>query len=103
MDKKKSYRSVLSDIEVRNENNEEKYTIGGYFILFDDETELFDKYYEKIDRNAIKNIDDKDIRALFNHDNSKVLGRTKTKHLILKLMIKGYMEKLVLIKMTLKL
>lgn len=89
MDKKKSYRSVLSDIEVRNDNNEEKYTIGGYFILFDDETELFDKYYEKIDRNAIKNIDDKDIRALFNHDNSKVLGRTKNKTLDIKIDDKG--------------
>lgn len=49
----------------------------GYFIVFDSETELFDEYYEQISPDAIADdIQDQDIRALFDHDTAKVLGRT---------------------------
>ena len=51
--------------------------LSGYFIKFDEETELWPGYYEVIKRVGVeKAIKDADIRALFNHDDSLVLGRT---------------------------
>lgn len=83
MDKTKQKRSFIADIKTR-EKEEEGKTIEGYFAVFDEETNLFDEVYEKIDRNAFNNSLDKDVRALINHESSRVLGRTKSKTLELK-------------------
>ena len=83
MDKTKQERSFIADIKTR-EKEEEGKTIEGYFAVFDEETNLFDEVYEKIDRNAFNNSLDKDVRALINHESSRVLGRTKSKTLELK-------------------
>lgn len=49
----------------------------GYFIVFNSETNLFDDYYEQVDPAAVDDdIQKQDIRALFDHDTAKVLGRT---------------------------
>lgn len=62
--------------EIRAESD--AFKIGGYFILFDDETELYDGIFEKVDSKALDNTLDNDIRCLFNHDTAKVLGRTSS-------------------------
>ena len=51
--------------------------MSGYFIKFDEVTELWPGYFEVIKREGVeKAIKGADIRALFNHDDSLVLGRT---------------------------
>ena len=51
--------------------------MSGYFIKFDEVTELWSGYFEVIKREGVeKAIKGADIRALFNHDDSLVLGRT---------------------------
>lgn len=74
----KSYRSLDLNIETRREN-EEELIIEGYFAVFDDEIEYIKGYFESIDKNAFNNSlsNNRDIRALADHDSSKVLGRTK--------------------------
>lgn len=80
-------------MEIRESSSDEM-VIEGYFALFNDETNLFGNVYEEIDRDAFNNTLDKDIRALINHDTSKVLGRTKAKTLELKADEKGLYGKI---------
>lgn len=63
--------------DVRAEQNEDSMKLGGYFIVFNDETELYQDVFEKVDSSALDKTLDNDIRCLFNHDAAKVLGRTK--------------------------
>lgn len=73
-------RSItMTDVRVE----QEELKIGGYFILFEDETELYDGIFEKIDARALDNTLNNDIRCLFNHDTAQVLGRNKSKTLTL--------------------
>lgn len=62
----------MSDIRAESDD----FKIGGYFILFEDETELYDGIFERVDSGALDSTLDNDIRCLFNHDTAKVLGRT---------------------------
>ena len=86
----KSYRSLDLNIETRKDN-EEELIIEGYFAVFNDEIEYIKGYFESIDRSAFNNSlsGDKDIRALTDHDSSKVLGRTKNETLKLHVDEKG--------------
>ena len=86
---KPQYRTTTRNMQVREKPNEEAFEIEGYFIVYDDETELWDGVYEKIDRNALDGQLDKDIRALYDHDTSKVLGRVKNNTLRLESDDKG--------------
>jgi len=71
--KRNSY--IKSDFRTRDETNG-KY-IYGYFVVFDQEVQLWDNVYEKISRSAFDSaLKDSDIRALFNHESGTVLGRT---------------------------
>ena len=71
MNKRTAY--INSQFKVRESEDAQDLILSGYFIKFDEETEIWDGYYEKIDRSAIdKSINDLDIRALFNHDTSAV-------------------------------
>ena len=80
MNKRTAY--INSQFKVRESEDAQDLILSGYFIKFDEETEIWDGYFEKIDRSAIdKSINDLDIRALFNHDTSLVLGRTTNKTL----------------------
>ena len=56
---------------------EGKPIIEGYFIKYGVETNLFDQVYEEVDAQAVvRSLKENDIRSLFNHDTSLVLGRT---------------------------
>lgn len=87
MEKKIQYRS--NKINFREKEENEELRIEGYFVVYDDETELWDGVYEKIDSGAFDGQLNKDIRALAGHNMEKVLGRTKNKTLTLKSDEKG--------------
>lgn len=51
----------------------------GYFVRFNDPTNLYADQYETVAPEAIPDdIGEQDVRALFNHDTALVLGRTKS-------------------------
>lgn len=73
-----------TDFKVRAKENDDK-CLEGYFIRFNEETELWPGAYEEVDPGAVTNsLKDNDIRCLFNHDTSIVLGRTGNNTLELK-------------------
>jgi HK97 family phage prohead protease len=75
MKKRKAY--ISTQFQTREEQESGDLILSGYFIKFDEETELWPGYFEVIKREGVeKAIKDADIRALFNHDHSLVLGRT---------------------------
>lgn len=77
-----------TDFQTRQENDT-KY-IEGYFIRFNEETELWDGVFEEVDPEAVDDsLKNNDIRCLFNHDTSIVLGRTGNGTLELKKDSKG--------------
>lgn len=86
-EKRIEYRS--NNIELMSNKDSDDLRIEGYFAVYDDETELWDGVYEKIDRHAFDGELNKDIRALMGHNTEKVLGRTKNKTLTLKSDDKG--------------
>lgn len=64
-----------TDFHTRQENDER--FIEGYFIRFNEETELWDGVFEEIAPEAVDDsLKNNDIRCLFNHDTNIVLGRT---------------------------
>lgn len=87
MEKKVQYRT--NKINFREKEDDKELRIEGYFVVYDDETMLWDGVYEKIDRHAFDGELEKDIRALIGHDMEKVLGRTKNNTLTLKSDDKG--------------
>ena len=75
MNKRNSYRTA--QFKTREETETGDLILSGYFIKFDEVTELWPGYFEVIKREGVKKaIQNADIRALFNHDDSLVLGRT---------------------------
>lgn len=75
MQKRKAY--MATQFKTREKQETGELILSGYFIKFDEETELWPGYFEVIKREGVeKAIKDADIRALFNHDHSLVLGRT---------------------------
>lgn len=78
-----------SHVKLRERDDNEELRIEGYFVVYDDETMLWEGVYEKIDRNAFEGELDKDIRALAGHDREKVLGRVKNNTLTLRSDEKG--------------
>jgi HK97 family phage prohead protease len=72
---KQAYFKV--DYKTREENN--KKIIEGYFIVYNQKTELWANFFEQISKGACtKSIISNDIRALYNHDSNIVLGRNKS-------------------------
>jgi HK97 family phage prohead protease len=77
-----------TDFQTRQENDT-KY-IEGYFIRFNEETELWGGVFEEVAPEAVDDsLKNNDIRCLFNHDTSIVLGRTGNGTLELKKDSKG--------------
>ena len=75
MNKRNSYRTA--QFKTREESETGDLILSGYFIKFDEVTELWPGYFEVIKREGVeKAIKGADIRALFNHDDNLVLGRT---------------------------
>ena len=64
-------------------------TIEGYAALYNKRSENLGGYTELIEAGAFDNILNDDVRALFNHDPSKVLARTKAGTLTLEVDEKG--------------
>lgn len=68
---------LKTDFKVREAEEGEKRFIEGYFIRFNEETELWPGAYEEVSQDAIINsLKANDIRCLFNHQTGIVLGRT---------------------------
>lgn len=80
-------RSLKTDLKTRAEG--EEMLIEGYFIVFNNQTELWPGAYEEIDSNALSKTLSNDIRALINHDTTLVLGRNKSGTLELKVDSRG--------------
>lgn len=71
---KLEYRGVASDFRAADD----ELKISGYFIVFNDEAELWPGVYERVAPEALNSTLDNDIRCLFNHDTATVLGRNKS-------------------------
>ncbi len=83
--KDKQYRANPASIRAMTDGEgEKKLELSGYFAVFNDPTELWDGVYEQIAPEAFNKTLDADIRALYDHDTAKVLGRTKNGTLSLK-------------------
>ena len=78
----------LNGLQTREAENDQM-IIGGYFVVFNSWTELWDGYYEQVSPKAFESIDLTDIRALINHNDGLVLGRTKSNTLTLRVDDKG--------------
>lgn len=78
MDDRKRYqmRSIPAHLEVRAAGDGNGPTIEGYFAVFDSEYDMGDGMSESIDPHAFDDELGGDIRALINHDDTLVLGRT---------------------------
>lgn len=84
MKKEKRTAYFHSEIRAKNDEESEKIFIEGYFIRYEQETELFPGCFEEIRKGAAtESIKNNDIRCLFNHDSAAVLGRTSNKTLVL--------------------
>lgn len=80
MDKDKQFRSL--QFQVRKDDND-SLEVEGYIAKFDTTTELWEGFYEKIDRNAFDDTleDGHNIFLVYHHDMSKPLASTRNKTL----------------------
>jgi HK97 family phage prohead protease len=67
--------------EIRKSSDSRK--IAGTAVVFNQRSENLGGYVEQIDTNAFADCDMSDVRALFNHSDNHVLGRTKSNTLSL--------------------
>lgn len=70
--------------------------IEGYFIRFNEPTEIFPGMYEVVLPEALKNYDANDLRALWNHNTQYVLGRLSNKTLDARVDDKGLWGRIML-------
>ena len=77
MDEKKEIR-ISTGLQVRymNDDDEEKRTLSGYAIKFNDVTTIGDQFREQVTSDALEGVDMSNTFALFNHDWSSPLGRS---------------------------
>lgn len=75
MNKRESY--LTTHFKTRSDESGKKF-IEGYFIKYGVETELWDGFFEMIEKEAVDKALERnpDVRALFNHDTNICLGRT---------------------------
>lgn len=64
------------DAEWTAKEGENGMIIEGYFVRYNDRTNLFGDLWEQIDHGAINLDADCDVRCLYNHNTDTVLGRT---------------------------
>ena len=77
MNKELSKRTAIFDSEFKTRAVEDKKIIEGYFVVYNERTELWPGVYEEIsDKALLSSLETNDIRCLFNHDSNIVLGRT---------------------------
>nr|DAN00334.1 MAG TPA: prohead serine protease [Caudoviricetes sp.]DAN76920.1 MAG TPA: prohead serine protease [Caudoviricetes sp.] len=75
MNKRESY--LTTQFKTRSDESGKKF-IEGYFIKYGVETELWEGFFELIEKEAVDKALERnpDVRALFNHDTNICLGRT---------------------------
>lgn len=71
----KETRSMPEKIELRSHDDEENY-IEGYALKFGTESEDLGGFIETIERDALKDTDFSDVRALFNHNADHIIARS---------------------------
>jgi uncharacterized protein len=75
-------RTSFLESQFRAEEQGEKLYLEGYFIKYNEETELYSGVFEEVAPEAVtKALEKNDIRCLFNHDTGIVLGRVGNKTL----------------------
>lgn len=70
----KQFRSVMQNPQIREDS--EELHISGYFAVFNKNYEMFEGASESIAKGAFTNSLKNDVRALINHDDTLVIGRT---------------------------
>lgn len=78
-------RTGTVQFNVTKADEENKKAIEGYFVVFNQRTELWKGCYEEIMPDAFNETLGNDIRALWNHNTQYVLGRNKSSTLELKI------------------
>lgn len=83
-------KEILNNERVRpdslaSQTKEGKKIITGYAIKFGQRSKKLGNYYEIIDSRALDGVDLTDVKALVDHDYSRVLGRTLSKTLSLEI------------------
>lgn len=92
---KRQTRSLNAELKIREvASNNDEMCIEGYFIVFGQQTELWEGAYEEIAPNALDKTLNNDIRALINHDTRLVLGRNKSGTLELRVDGRGLFGKI---------
>lgn len=76
-------------VEIRAASDANSRTVEGYGAVFASESEELWGFFEVIEPTAFDEADMDDVRALFNHDPSKILGRTSAGTLSLSIDDKG--------------
>ena len=78
--KKKEIRTIdITDLSTRSNEETQTRTISGYAAVFNSPTRLWEDLDEVIASGAFSRaVSSSDVRCLFNHDWSNVLGRTKS-------------------------
>lgn len=69
-------RTIFSKLETREEEGRPP-IVEGHFAVFDVETEIAPRVFERIARGAFDEALKDDVRALVNHDSTLVLGRNR--------------------------
>jgi len=82
-------RSLNAELKIREEVSNDEMHIEGYFVVFNQTTELWQGAFEEIAPSALDRTLSNDIRALINHDTRLVLGRNKSGTLDLKVDSRG--------------
>lgn len=94
MNSRAEYKRQVQFRTIEDDNNK---IIEGYFAVFEEETELFKGFFERIEKGAFKNtLEKNNIRWLFNHNTDVVLGTTDNKTLVLKEDDKGLYGKVII-------
>lgn len=78
-------RTAVFDSYFKTRAAEDKKIIEGYFVVYNERTELWPGVFEEIsDKALLDSLEVNDVRCLFNHDTNVVLGRTGNNTLKLK-------------------
>lgn len=75
MKKMSRYREFSTELQLRSSDDENNPYFEGYFIKYNSPAPAYGDWMEQIDSNALKQLESRDIRCLYNHNHDIVLGR----------------------------
>lgn len=70
-------KRIVEATEIRTKDSEDM-VISGYALKYDTWSQDLGGFVETIDKRSLDNADLSDVRCLIDHDNSRILGRTKS-------------------------